>query len=86
MTQRRNILSLVVIMTLGGAVEALALDHVEFRRDGQLLEVAGRVVVTAQDGGLLLLDRDGVLWAIPPEEQVKHTSDDSRSSPTRARN
>jgi hypothetical protein len=32
-------------------------------------------VVTAQDGGILLLAQDGVLWAIPPDEQVKHTTD-----------
>ena len=39
------------------------------------------MLVTAQDGGLLLLGRDGVLWLIPPEEQVKHTTDDTPFTP-----
>ena len=34
-------------------------------------------MVEAQDGGLLIMARDGVLWAVPPEEQVRHTSDDA---------
>ena len=52
-------------------VPAWALDYVTLRRDGKETQVSGRLVVTAQDGGLLLLARDGVLWAIPPEEQVE---------------
>jgi hypothetical protein len=36
---------------------------------------SGRLLVTAQDGGLLLLGRDGVIWAIAPDELIKHTSD-----------
>ena len=39
------------------------------------------MLVTAQDGGMLLLARDGVLWLIPPEEQVEHTSDDKPFTP-----
>jgi hypothetical protein len=68
-----------VLLTLLLCVEifspAAAMDQVTFRRGGKTLEVTGRLVVKAQDGGLLVLARDGVLWAIPPEEQVEHTSD-----------
>ena len=39
------------------------------------------MLVEAKDGGLLLLARDGVLWAIPPEEQVEHTSDEQPFEP-----
>ena len=60
---------------------ATALDHVVFRRDGKTLGVSGRLVVEAQDGGLLMQARDGVLWAIPPEEQVRHTSDSTPFKP-----
>jgi len=56
-------------------------DTVVFRRSGQEHTVGGRVLVTAQDGGLLLLGRDGLLWAIPPEEQIKTTRDDSPFRP-----
>ena len=59
------------------------MDHVTLRRDGAELQVEGRVEVTAQDGGMLLLARDGVLWRILPEEQVKHTHDDAPFRPFR---
>jgi len=62
---------------------AHAVDQVTLRRDGKTLEVEGQLLVTAQDGGLLLLARDGVLWAIPPEEQVRHTRDDRPFEPLR---
>jgi hypothetical protein len=59
----------------------LAMDQVTLRRDGKTLEVTGRVLVTAQDEGLLLLARDGVLWLIPPEEKVAHTTDAAPFTP-----
>ena len=58
---------------LAGA--AAAADHVTLRRDGKTLEVEGRVILTAQDGGILLLARDGVLWNVVPEEQVRTSRD-----------
>ncbi len=42
------------------------------------------MLVTAEDGGLLLLARDGVLWRVPPDELVKHTHDDSPWKPLSA--
>ncbi len=45
------------------------------RRAGTELQVEGRLLVKAQDGGLLMVARDGMLWAIPPNELVKHTTD-----------
>jgi len=35
------------------------------------LQVAGRVLTEAQDGGILLQGRDGRLWPIPPEQLAK---------------
>lgn len=72
---------LFCILLLGSANVAWAVDHVTFRRDGKEMKVAGRLVVMAQDGGLLLLARDGTLWAIPPEQLVAHTSDDVAFAP-----
>ncbi len=54
-----------------------AMDHVTLRRDGQTLYVDGRTVLDAQDGGVLFLARDGVLWRILPTELVKRTTDDT---------
>ncbi len=69
-------LAFLILLCLGWADSAAALDHVVLRRDGKQIHVDGRLVLTAQDGGLLVMARDGVLWAVPPEEQVEHTSDE----------
>ncbi|MCE5303896.1 MAG: DUF1570 domain-containing protein [Planctomycetaceae bacterium] len=60
-------------LTLG--LTALGMDHVTVRRQGKTSEAVGRVLIEAQDGGLALLARDGVLWLIPPEEKVTRTRD-----------
>ena len=69
-------LTLLIVVCLGWAGSVNGLDHVVLRRGGKQVSVDGRLLVTAQDGGLLLLARDGVLWAVPPEEQLKHSSDE----------
>jgi hypothetical protein len=76
---RGALLSCFVCLAL--SPPATALDYLTFRRDGKTQEVAGRILVEAQDGGLLMLGRDGVLWAIPPGEQAGHTSDDRPFQP-----
>jgi hypothetical protein len=70
-----------ILLCIALAAPALALDHVTLRRDGKQLHLSGRLLVTAQDGGLLLLAADGLIWAIPPDEQVKHTSDEEPFRP-----
>ncbi|MCS7305617.1 MAG: DUF1570 domain-containing protein [Thermoguttaceae bacterium] len=60
---------------------ALGLDTVVFRRNHQEQTLVGRLLVTAQDGGVLLLGRDGVLWAIQPSEQIKITSNEAPFHP-----
>ena len=56
-------------------------DRVTLRRGDRNIVVDGRVLVEAQDGGLLLLGRDGVLWAVTPDELVEHTTDTSPFEP-----
>jgi len=51
-------------------------DHVVLLRDGQRQHLLGKVLVQSQDGGLLVLARDGVLWGLQPEEIVRHDQDD----------
>lgn len=58
-----------------------ALDHVTFRRQDVPFHVSGKIQVEAQDGGLLLLDRAGVLWAITPEEKTAQSRDDMAFEP-----
>ena len=54
-----------------------AMDHVTLRRDGRNAVRRWPHRVDAQDGGLLFLARDGVLWRILPTELVKRTTDDA---------
>jgi len=60
---------------------AFALDHVDLRREGQPLTISGRVLVTAEDGGLLLLAADGRLWSVLPQELVAERKDDTAFAP-----
>jgi hypothetical protein len=66
------------------AQPAGASDHVRLRYQNREVEVTGRVLVEAQDGGLLLLARDGVLWSVQPDEILAHTTDDAPFKPLSA--
>jgi len=52
-----------------------AVEHLVIDRDGQRQSLSGQVVVTAQDGGLLLLAGDGTLWTIEPNQIVERRAD-----------
>lgn len=71
----------LVAVGLASVAPAWALDHVTLRHDNKQVKVSGRVLTTAQDGGLLLLARDGVLWPVQPDELVEHTTDDAPFKP-----
>jgi hypothetical protein len=75
----RNLLVLAVFV--GSTAAAEAMDRVTFRVKGRDMTETGRVLVSAEDGGLLLLGRDGVLWAIQPDELINRTSDDAPFEP-----
>ncbi|MCA9142515.1 MAG: DUF1570 domain-containing protein [Planctomycetaceae bacterium] len=53
----------------------LAIEHVSIERDGKSVHVDGKIVVEAADGGLLIEDAGGMLWAITPDEIVNRDSD-----------
>ena len=76
-----GILGLAVLACLAWSPAAHGLDHVVFERDGRQVEIAGQLLVSAEDGGLLVMARDGVLWAVQPEELVKHTADETPFEP-----
>ena len=50
---------------------ASGLDYVTIQQHGQRTVLCGRVLTEAADGGLLVEDRAGVLWAVQPEELVQ---------------
>ena len=68
--------AICLLVLLVAMPAALALDHVTLRHDGREETVSGKVVVTAADGGILLLATDGVLWAVTPDDLVAQNSDD----------
>lgn len=63
------------------ASSTAAVEVVSLRRDGKALEVKGKVVTEAVDGGLLLLDSEGVMWSIQPDELVQRKTDDTPYQP-----
>ncbi len=71
----------VILFALWAAPRAMALEHVTFRHEGAEREVVGEVLVTAADGGILLLAADGVMWAIEPDDLLKRFDDAAKLSP-----
>jgi len=80
---RRLAVLLVIVNAVWGSV-ACALDYVTVHTHDKETKLAGRVLVSAQDGGLLLLGQDGVTWMIQPGEIVSHTADDAPFKPLNA--
>ncbi|MAR12010.1 MAG: hypothetical protein CL681_18845 [Blastopirellula sp.] len=58
-----------------------AMEQVTLSRDGKNVHLSGKVLVEAQDGGVLLMDREGVLWTAQPDEIVKRIADDQPFAP-----
>ncbi len=54
-----------------------ALDHIVMEQDGKAVQLTGRVLTEAQNGGLLVQDREGVLFAVQPGQLVSRTRDDT---------
>jgi hypothetical protein len=69
----------IIVAALHATAEAV--DTVSFRREKQELQVEGKVLVTAKDGGVMLLAPDGMLWNIEPQEIVDRTQNDQPFAP-----
>ena len=84
--EQRVVERLLVLTTLclAWSASALGLDRVTLRRDGAEIRIEGRRLITAQDGGILLLARDGVLWTVQPTEIVEASSDETAFEPMTA--
>jgi len=72
MNTRPNLIAVTLLVLAGNAS---ALDYVSLTRDGQPIHVVGKVLTEAVDGGLLMLDREGFLWAVQSSELSKRTKD-----------
>ncbi len=71
----RYFLPFGIVLAVLVATPVVAIEHVSINRDGKSIHVDGEIVVEAVDGGLLLRDATGVLWAITPEEIDARDSD-----------
>ncbi len=60
---------------------ALAVEHVTLMHGGAEKQIAGKLLVEAQDGGVIVLTPDGRLWAVEPQNIVKRSSDDTPYAP-----
>ena len=71
----RKILTIIALLLIP-ATPAVAVDYVTLEKEGVRIQLQGRVIVEAQDGGLLVMDRTGKLWPVTAEEKQTHTIDD----------
>jgi hypothetical protein len=60
---------------------ARSAEDITFKQSGKVHHVIGKTIVTAQDGGVLLLAPDGKLWTVMPDEIVEHHEDDKPATP-----
>lgn len=67
---------LIFVTSVWFAAPVSAVEHVSVKRDGKSFSVVGKVLTEAEDGGLLMLDQDGVIWAIQPAEISERRKDD----------
>ena len=65
----------VLLLTLSGV--SIALENITVHRDGTDLQLQGRILVEARDGGVMLQARDGTIWFVQPDETVSRASDDT---------
>jgi hypothetical protein len=53
-----------------------AADQLTIKQGEKQQEITGKIVVTAQDGGVMLMTGDGALWPVTPAELIDRKSDD----------
>jgi hypothetical protein len=83
--RRQNIRCIVALsLLLGAADPARGIDRIVFRGDPQQVRVEGKLLVEAEDGGLLLMSTDGLLWSIPADKIMERSRDNQVFRPVSA--
>ena len=67
---------LIALFLAGWTGSSPGLEHVKLKYQKQEVEIAGRVLVEAQDGGLMVQTRDGTIWNVQPEDLIRRARDD----------
>ena len=65
----------VLLVAISGV--SLGLELVTVRRDGTDVQLQGRILLDALDGGAMLQTRDGTIWFVQPEETVSRSTDET---------
>jgi hypothetical protein len=78
---RRAIAAVIAIVAALAATRASAVDHFVAAMDGQRQTLAGQVLATAEDGGVLLMTPDGVLWTLEPQAILQRSTTDEPFEP-----
>src|SRR5947208_3536539 len=71
---RHLLIAAAVLLAATGVSRGL--ETVTFRRDGAEVQVSGRVLVEAKDGGVAIVDSQGGMWTIQKSEQVARSHDE----------
>jgi len=79
---RQTLLSAAAWLLL--ATAAAPLDHVVFEKDGATQRASGKVLVTDDEGGVLLLSRDGTLRSIEKKHLLERSADGVEFKPLSA--
>ncbi len=80
-TCRRLTIPITAAIIIVAARATHAVEQVIVRRDSGQTQVSGKLLLTAQDGGILLLAPDGTLWNIEPQEIASRKQDDQPFAP-----
>jgi hypothetical protein len=67
---------LLALLACAATAPCWGVEHVTLRDDSGERKISGKLLVEAQDGGVLLLAPDTRLWAIEPEKIVARSHDD----------
>jgi hypothetical protein len=71
----------VLALLLSCAQHALAVDQITFRHENRPIQVDGKAILEAADGGVLFLATDGGLWPVPAEQLVERKQNDIPFAP-----
>jgi hypothetical protein len=74
-TTFNHIILVFAVLCVSNTQPASALDYIKIRQGEAQREVAGKIEVEAEDGGVMLLTRDGALWPIAKEDLLDRRAD-----------
>ncbi|MCC7086928.1 MAG: DUF1570 domain-containing protein [Pirellulales bacterium] len=61
--------------------QSIALDQLTIKHGDRQQVLTGKVVVSAKDGGVMLMTADGVLWPVTAEDLIERRKDDRPFAP-----